>query len=62
MCRYSECFGYFDEELVKTAFERHREHVWGTCVPFSAFFGTVETKIAPVVDYSIKLSKFYFIV
>ena len=61
MCRYSECFGCFDKELIelyKTVFEKHREHVWGTRVPFSAFFGTVETKISPVVDYSIKLSKF----
>jgi hypothetical protein len=32
----------------------------GTRVPFSAFFSTVETKIAPVVAYSIKLPKFIF--
>ncbi len=30
----------------------------GTRVPFSAFFITVNTKIAPVVDYIIKLTKF----
>jgi hypothetical protein len=33
-------------------------HMWGTYVPFSAFSSTVETKIAPVVAYSIKLTKF----
>jgi hypothetical protein len=46
------------QSLVRPAFEKHREHMWGTRVPFSAFFSTVETKIAPVVAYSIKLSEF----
>ena len=32
--------------------------MWGTRVPFSAFFRAVETKSAPVVAYSIKLPKF----
>jgi hypothetical protein len=39
------------------AFEKHREYMWGTCVPFSAIFSTVETKIAPVMAYSIQLPK-----
>ena len=34
--------------------------MWGNCVPFSAFFSTVETKIAPVMAYSFKLPKFIF--
>ena len=46
------------KSLTRPAFEKHREHMWGTRVPFSAFFSTVETKIAPVVAYSIKLPKF----
>jgi hypothetical protein len=46
------------KSLARPAFEKHREHMWGTRVPFSAFFSTVETKIAPVVAYSIKLPKF----
>jgi hypothetical protein len=46
------------KSLKRPVFEKHREHMWGTRVPFSSFFSTVETKIAPVVDYSIKLSKF----
>ena len=29
--------------LERPAFEKHREHMWGT-VPFSDFFSTVETK------------------
>ncbi len=48
--------------LARPAFEKHqcnREHMWGTRVPFSAFFSTVETKIAPVVAYTIKLPKFF---
>jgi hypothetical protein len=44
--------------LARPAFEKHREHMWGTRVPFAAFFSTVETKITPVVTYSIKLPKF----
>jgi hypothetical protein len=32
----------------------------GYRVPFSAFFSTVETKIAPVMAYSFKLPKFIF--
>jgi hypothetical protein len=44
--------------LTRPAFEKHREHMWGTCVPFSAFFSTVETKITPVMVYTIKLPKF----
>jgi hypothetical protein len=46
------------KSLARPAFEKHREHMWGTRVPFSAFFSTVETKIAPVVLCSIKLPKF----
>jgi hypothetical protein len=44
--------------LTRPVFEKHREHMWGTRVPFSAFFRTVETKIAPVMAYIIKLPKF----
>ncbi len=40
------------KSLVRPAFEKHREHMRGTRVHF---FGTVETKIAPVMTYSIKL-------
>ena len=43
--------------LSRPAFEKHREHMWGNRVPFSVFFSTVETKIAPVVVYGIKVSK-----
>ena len=46
------------DALTRPAFEKHREHMWGTRVPFSAFFSSVETKIAPVMTYSIKLPKF----
>jgi hypothetical protein len=46
------------KSLTRPAFEKQREQMWGTRVPFSAFFSTVETKIAPVVTYSIKLPKF----
>ena len=44
--------------LTLPAFEKHKEHMWGTRVPFSDFFSTVETKMSPVVTYSIKLPKF----
>jgi hypothetical protein len=47
------------KSLARPAFEKHWEHMRGTRVPFSAFFSTVETKISPVVSYSIKLPKFF---
>ena len=46
------------KSLSRPAFEKQREHMWGTRVPFSDFFSMIETKIAPVVTYSIKLPKF----
>jgi hypothetical protein len=46
------------KSLSRPAFEKHREHMWGTRVPFSAFFSTVETKIAPVMVYIIKLTQY----
>ena len=45
------------KSLARPAFEKHREYMWGTRVPFSAFFSTVDTKIAPVMAYSIQLPK-----
>ena len=45
------------KSLARPPFEKHREYMWGTRVPFSAFFSTVDTKIAPVLAYSIQLSK-----
>jgi hypothetical protein len=45
------------KSLARPAFENHREYMWGTRVPFAAFFGTVDTKIAPVMAYSIQLPK-----
>jgi hypothetical protein len=47
------------KRLVRLAFEKHREYMWGTRVPFSAFFSTVETKIAPVMAYSIQLPSLF---
>ncbi len=44
--------------LARPAFEKRRGYMWGTRDPFSAFFSTVETRIFPVVAYSIKLPKF----
>ena len=32
------------KNLARPVFEKHREHVWGTRVPFSYFFSTVENK------------------
>ena len=32
------------KSLSRPAFEKHREHMWGTSVPFLAFFSTIETK------------------
>ena len=46
------------KSLTRPAFEKLREHMWGTRVPFSVFFSTVETKISPVMTYSIKLPQF----
>jgi hypothetical protein len=46
------------KSFTRPAFQKHREHMWGTRVPFSAFFSTVETKIASVMVYNIKLAKF----
>jgi hypothetical protein len=44
--------------LDRHAFEKHREYVgFPVCVPFSAFFTAVESKIAPVMAYSIQLPK-----
>ena len=37
------------KSLARPAFEKHREYMWGTRVPFSAFLSTVDTKIAPVM-------------
>ena len=45
------------KSLDRPDFEKHRDYMWGTRVPFSAFFSTVDTKIAPVMAYSIQLSK-----
>ncbi len=45
------------KSLARPAFEKHREYMWGTRVPVSAFFSTVDTKIAPVMTYSIQLPK-----
>ena len=45
------------KSLAQPAFEKHREYMWGTRVPFSAFFSADETKIAPVMAYSIQLPK-----
>ncbi len=43
------------KSLTRPAFEKHREHMWGTRVPLFSFFSTVETKVAPVVVCRIKL-------
>ncbi len=43
------------QSLARPAFEKHKEYMWGTRVPFSAFFSTVDAKIAPVMAYSIHL-------
>ena len=43
-----------NESLARPAFGKHRENMWGTRVPFSTFCSSVETKIAPVMTYSIK--------
>jgi hypothetical protein len=43
--------------LTRLVFEKHREYMWGTRLSFSAFFSTVDTKISPVMDYSIQLPK-----
>ena len=48
------------KSLARPAFEKHREHMWGTRVPFSVFFSTVETKTDPVVTYRIQVHKVYF--
>jgi hypothetical protein len=45
------------KSLARPAFEKHREYTWGTRVPFSAFFSTVDTKIAPVMVYSVQFPK-----
>ena len=45
------------KSLARPAFEKHREYMWGTRVPFSTFFSNVDTKIAPVMAYSIQLPK-----
>ena len=37
------------KSLTRPVFEKHREYMWGTRVPVSAFFSTVDTKIAPVM-------------
>ena len=37
--------------LARTAFEEHREYMWGA---FFSFYPTVETKIAPVMAHSIQ--------
>jgi hypothetical protein len=46
------------KSLTRPAFEKHREQMCETRVPFSVFFSTVETKISPVMTYSIKLPQF----
>ena len=44
------------KSLARPAFEKHREYMWSS-VPFSAFFSTVDTQIAPLMAYSIQLPK-----
>jgi hypothetical protein len=50
------------KNLARFAFEKHREYICGVqkhreYMPFSAFFSTVDTKIAPVMDYSIQFER-----
>ena len=47
----------FTKSLAGAAIKNHGEYMWGTRVPFSAFFSAVDTKIAPVMAYSIQLPK-----
>jgi hypothetical protein len=39
----------------RPAFEKHREFMVGTRVPFSAFYAKATTTIEPIVAYVIKL-------
>jgi hypothetical protein len=43
------------KSLPRPAFEKHREFMVGTRVPFSAFYTTVTKTIEPIVAYVIKL-------
>jgi hypothetical protein len=43
------------KSLSRPAFEKHREFMVGTRVPFSAFYATVTKAFEPIVTYVIKL-------
>jgi hypothetical protein len=43
------------KSLPRPSFEKHREFMVGTRVPFSAFYGKSTTVIEPIVAYVIKL-------
>ena len=43
------------KSLPRPAFEKHREFMVGTRVPFSAFYAKATTAIEPIVAYVIKL-------
>jgi hypothetical protein len=43
------------KSLPRPAFEKHREFMVGTRVPFSAFYTKATTAIEPIVAYVIKL-------
>jgi hypothetical protein len=45
------------KRLTRPVLEKHREYMQGTRVSFSVFFSTVDTKISPVMTYSIQLPK-----
>ena len=43
------------KSLTRSAFEKHREFMVGTRVPFSALYGKVTKAFEPIVTYVIKL-------
>ncbi len=48
------------KSLPRPAFEKHREYMVGTKVPFSAFYASTVNLKMPIVAYVIKLSQPFF--
>ena len=48
------------KSLPRPAFEKHREYMVGTKVPFSAFYASMVNLKMPIVAYVIKLPKPFF--
>jgi hypothetical protein len=41
------------KSLPRPALAKHRQYMWGTCIPFSAFYLSLKTGLSPTASYDI---------